>query len=817
METGKSELKSIPKDISVCFHCGSEVPAKPIQFDHHAFCCEGCTTVYSILKDNRLCAYYEVSNHPGINQSKPLFPEKFAYLDHADIQQSLLKFRSSEHSVVDLFIPQMHCSSCIWLLEQLHKMNSGILKSQVNFLEKNLQIHFDEKSLSLRSLVELLSRLGYEPVLHAGLADQRKQKNSNKNLFYRIGIAGFCFGNIMLLSFPDYLSISGDSLEGLKPVFQGLIILLSIPTFLIGGWPYLKGAWISLSQKKIQVDVPLALGMVVLFFRSLYDILANGDPGFMDTLAGLVFFLLAGKWFQQVSFDRLSFERDYRSYFPMAVNVVREGIESVKTLNQLNPGEVIVLRNGDLLPADALLVKGTAFMDYSFVTGESIPEEKHVGELLYAGGKHEGSPVEVQVLKKVEESYLTRLWNNEVFNKSKEKKFSTFSTKVSVYFTWAILIIALAGLGFWLGNDNTGKAINAFTAVLIIACPCALALSSPFTLGTALRYFAANKFYLKNAATIESLAACNSLVFDKTGTLTSPGETKLNYSGINLSEENKLQFAALFYASNHPLSKRIYKELNLNNILIPINDFAEIPGAGISGMVGENVLKAGKLSWVSEQNTNENAGHPDAEINATQVWISLNGKVLGSFYLHQEFRTGLASLVNSLKEKYTLFLISGDNAFDKGALGNIFGSVQNLFFKFSPHDKLSFVESLRNKGNKVCMVGDGLNDAGALKSADTGIALTENSVQFSPSSDAILESSALAKLPDFLKFSNNAMTVIKISFCISLTYNIAGLWFALQGTMSPLFAAILMPVSSVTVIAWTVGATHFMAKRRGLK
>ena len=322
----------------------------------------------------------------------------------------------------------------------------------------------------------------------------------------------------------------------------------SLPVVFYAGADYFISAYKGLRSKLLNIDVPIALGIAVLFIRSTVEIIFDLGSGFFDSLTGLVFFLLLGKFFQQKTYTFLSFERDYKSYFPIAVTKISSEIgEHPIQVYDIKKGDRLLIRNEELIPVDGILINGKARIDYSFVTGESETVSKQSGDKLFAGGKQTSGVIEMEAIKSVEQSYLTQLWSNDVFSKNKEDGFTTLTNKISKRFTIAVLSIAFIATTFWLFVDAS-KAMNVFTAVLIIACPCAIALSAPFTFGNLLRIFGKLKFYVKNASVIEQLAAINTIIFDKTGTITSNKKSTANYDGVALTLPKKHYLKTRFVA-----------------------------------------------------------------------------------------------------------------------------------------------------------------------------------------------------------------------------------------------------------------------------
>lgn len=784
-----------------CYHCGDDCLTETYILDDKHFCCHGCKSVYQLLSESQLCNYYTYNDHPGATRAR--IDRRFDYLSEPSIVSQLIDYTDQQVTMVTFYIPHIHCSSCLWLLEKLNKINPAVHYCRVDFLKKQLNIRFDHHRLNLQQLVELLYDIGYEPLIN--LQDVIKEQNAatKDHLVQKIAVASFCFGNVMLLSFPEYFGISAYE-QSFRQFFGWLNVLFSLPVVFYSGREYFVSAWQNLRRKSLNIDFPLALGIAVLFIRTVFEVITHTGAGFADTLCGLVFFLLVGKFVQKKTYHHISFERDYRSFFPVAVNTIVDEKEKPVPLSDLHTGHRILIRNNEIIPADAILLKGHALIDFSFVTGEAVPINKTWGEIIYAGGRQTGEAIELEVVKPVSQSYLTQLWNNEAFNRKQDNRMQTFNQKVSKYFTIVLLVIAIASLLFWLPT-NVNRGIAAFTAVLIVACPCALALSTPFTMSAALSIFDRNLFYLKNTAVVEQMAAINTIVMDKTGTITTSDNDHVQLNAQLSDTDRELVYNVCMH-SNHPLSRMICRYLGSHKRL-PVTDLTEVAGRGITASVNGYQVRIGREQHVSGYSRDTSAG--------TKVHVSVDGNYRGYFAFAHQYRDGLKN-ISSLEQDYKLYLLSGDQDHERFELILFFKTTDNLFFNQSPQDKLDFIGKLQQQGAKVMMIGDGLNDAGALKQSDLGIAITDNVNNFSPGSDAIMDGRSFGRLPAFLQFSKDTVRIIHASFLISLTYNFIGLSYAVTGKLSPLFAAILMPVSTVTIISFTSLATHFAAKKRHL-
>lgn len=792
----ENQIKASKNAIGLeCTHCGEDCTESAILDEKNIFCCHGCQQIFYLLKDNNLENYYKIASQSGISK-KNKEDKNYDYLDDEEIIAKLLDFHTGNKARVQFTLPDIHCSSCIWLLENIHKLDPGIQHSKVNFLEKKAYINFDTEKTSLKSIVLLLQKIGYHPELNFSKIAEPQKSIVNRSLILKIGVAGFAFGNIMLISFPEYLGFE----KAASSFYLGYInLFLALPVLFYSGFSYLESAWYNIKVGKLGIHVPVAIGMLTLFGRSAYEILNQIGEGYLDSFAGFVLFLLIGKWFQDYTFQSIAFDRNYKSYFPISVQKYVLGEWQNVSINTIKASDQIRVRNGEIIPCDGTLISDKAKIDYSFVTGESEIILVSQLEQIFAGGKQIGPTIDIKVTKPVDQSYLTQLWNEKVFKLEDESKSTIILNKVSAYFTITILIIAAITFLYWFFIDK-GIAFRSITAVLIVACPCALALSVPFILGNATRILAKLKFYVRNTTTLEKILDIDTYVFDKTGTITDSKLMQANYDGQPLSSKEMQLLYSLVSHSNHPLSQAICKFAQ-NASIINLDYFEESIGLGLIGKKGADNIKLGSISFILGKTEN---------FSEQTVLLEINHKVKGHFSFHNPIRQNIDKVLNKLSN-FNIELLSGDNEKEKARLQKILPNNTRYSFNQNPSDKLKHIQKLQDGGYNVMMIGDGLNDAGALQQSNVGIAIADEGNNFSPGCDVIISGSTFSNFIGYINYIKSLRYALYGAFVIAFMYNLIGLGFAVTGNLSPLVAAILMPTSSITIMIYGLGISKFLS------
>jgi Cu+-exporting ATPase len=808
-----------------CYHCGDTCREDTLRFDDKDFCCQGCKAVYGLLQESGLCDYYELTEQPGVKEEHDANTVRAELFDLPEVREKLVEYSEDGITRVKLHVPQMHCSSCIWLLENLQRVEPAIIRSRVRFTSKELSITYREDQLGLRQLVELLRRIGYAPLLSGtGRTSDQRGAGVPRVLYIKLGVAGFAFGNIMLFSFPEYLGADTSDPQ-LMTGFQFLNFLFSLPVLFFSSTGFFTSAWAGLRARTVNIDVPIALGIIALFARSVWDVTTGYGPGYFDSLAGLIFFLLLGRWYQAYTYEAMSFDRTLNDFLPLVVLRKRGAAEEPVSVGDLQQGDRIVVRDQELIPVDSMLLYGTGNIDNSFITGEQLPVRRKVGDTIRAGGRQRGAAIELEVLRPFQESHLKRLWEEHSGTSAAQRPaMPRMIDSVARRFTVAVILISVASGLYWAGRDMD-MVWPVVTAVLIVACPCALALSMPFAYGHTMRLLGRAGLFLRDSAVVERMAHIDAVVFDKTGTLTAREAYELRFEGAPLRPDELRRIHSLARNSTHPLSAVLAERLRPKNSaavtsapsslridhaedLLSVIEVHESPGQGIAGTVAGLSVRIGSAAFTEGVEAHREAGE-------AHVHIAIAGMHRGYFVMRKRARAGMAATVDGMRRFAEPWLLTGDATVDP--------EVQRAFrpaevhTACTPPDKADHVQHLQGLGHRVLMVGDGLNDAGALQQSDVGISVSETSAALTPASDAILDARHLQRLPAAVHLTRRARRIVIASLVISLTYNITGVSFAVAGKLTPLIAAILMPLSSVTVVGFVTIAIGIAAGQVGLR
>ncbi len=770
---------------TTCHHCGGQCAGSAPQKDGLHFCCQGCLSVYEILAQYDSCEYYELKPGSGV-RPPDVDTSKFNVLDTSPERSHIVEYEDDQIVRARFMLPTMHCASCVWLLERLHRFDSGILSSRVDLLRHTVVVECDRSQTSLANVALLLASLGYEPEIDRTDSVQRGNESSaRRTLYVRLGVAGFAAGNVMMIGLANYLAGKDGLDTTIKIIFDILSIGLSIPVLLYSAQPWLSSAVVSLRRGVVNLDVPVALGITTIFLRSCYEIVTGASEGFLDSFTGLVFFLLIGKLFQQKAFASIDFHRTMRSFFPLSTTKQFNGQQLPVHIDDIAIGDVIIVRNGEVIPADSILLHEPGVVDYAYVTGESTPVECAPGKILFAGGRVMGRSLTLSVVKPASTSYMASLWSRSDVH-TERREFGSTSDRFGLIFTIATISVAMIGGLVWL--PDVSMALTVATSVLIIACPCAFTLAAPIVYGTAMSNLGNSGIYLRTAAVIADLQRISTVVVDKTGTLTEP--TTVTFHGTPLTSELTSIISALAHQSTHPVSQAIARALPASDM--PVSDVRETAGVGVSGVCGDVAIAL--LADPAEHGASGFGG---------RTYVHVNDEVIGYFSLDHALRPVATSMINELRTGYDVRLLTGDSAPIADEVAQLF-SADSIEQGASPSQKVDYIVKQQQQGNNVLMIGDGLNDLAALSAANVSVAVSNNTSRIVPACDIVMDAQHVGSIASLLRYAQKLRGVVGVAFWFTMIYNLIGLALSLSGNLSPVVTAIMMPVSSLLVVTISV-------------
>lgn len=802
---------------ALCDHCGAVCSAGVVTRGELMFCCAGCRLVHELLADDAVCRVMDDATVAGERFTRLGIP-RFDALDDERFATRFIRYVGPHTTQCELSLPTIHCASCIWTLENLHRLDSAVVRSEVNFLHRTLSVTYRHDDLTFRQLVELCTRLGYEPDLRREQDSARERVSSMRSLIMKLGVAGFAFGNAMIFSAPDYLAAYHGDPRALTPELAALFavvrVALSVPVLVYSASEYFSASWMALRKRIISLDVPVAVGLIALFARSMWDIATGHGTGYLDSFTGLVFFLLTARLVQTKSFHALSFDRTYASFFPLSASIetADRGTRTVP-LSDVCVDDIVRVRHEEIIPADGILVDSHAHVDYSFVSGEAEISEVVNGAVLYAGGRVIGRDIRYRVTRTVSHGHLTQLWNASVFHRDKVRRAESISRTFALLFTIGVLLIACVSALMWW--PDASMAVSTAVAVLIVACPCALTLASPFTYGAAMTMLGRSSLYVRSAEVVADLSGIDTIVFDKTGTLTASAGQAVRFVGAPLNDDERQALCSVMSASVHPLSRAVVRYLcggsirGEGELRNDVSEYHEIPGKGITCTIRGRHVRIGSRSFVMNDSPgsewdDENVDGTDGSDAVSRIHVMIDGTVRGCFSVESVLRDGVREMIAELRKTYDVYVVSGDSDRQREMFRGLVAD-DHLLFHCQPHEKMRFIEQLQAEGRKVAMIGDGVNDAGALRQAECGIAVSDSTGSFTPASDAILSGSAVHGLARMLRIARYARRILVLAFAVSLVYNAIGITMACSGRLTPVFAAFFMPLSSWSVVGLSYG------------
>lgn len=822
-----------------CFHCSLPVPTSEevvaeIEDEPRKFCCTGCKSVCEAIYAAGLEGFYQRTFDGTPLAPPPELPKELALYDLDEVQEEFVD-SLGEVRDIHLMVEGIHCAACVWLIENSLQAMPGIEEARVNLSGRRLHVKWDNGRLKLSSIIQRMGQIGYAAVPYDPETAEGALKRENRHLLYRMAFAGFTMMNLLWISIALY---SGADKGEFRSMFHWVGFALATPTLIYSGYPFFKGAWSGIRNMRLGMDLPIAIGASISYLYSVYVTVSGSTVGavYFDTVVNFLFVILVGRYLEAIS-KRQAVASTQRllDLQPRVATLMNNGEEKIVPIRSVKPGERVLVKPGERIPVDGVVLEGSSVVDEAMLTGEPEPVAKYLDATVSAGTINGHGALEIRVGSLLKDTALGRIIRLVEEAQASKAPIQCVADRIVPWFVAATLGVALATFFWWLESDIE-KALMAATAVLIITCPCAFGLATPMSIAVASGLGARYGILVKNGEVLETLSSIDHMVFDKTGTLTEGAMTvtSINMAGSSwratrasgnhpvddaglLTLENEMSdsmrqllddLVALERYSEHPVASALLacgEAMGIDGRLQKISGFVNRPGLGVSAIVDGRKIAAGNSALMDLEGVTR---QPDFEREAEKLdhqgigslRCAVDGVELALIGIEDRIRDDAPSLVAALKnEGMQLTLLSGDRRHTAEAIAERLGGMQ-VIAEVLPEEKDRIIGELQSDNHRVAMVGDGVNDAPALVRADVGIALGSGTDVSIASADIVLMSSELEKVRLASALSRRTLRTIRQNIGISITYNLIMVPLAVAALVTPLVAAVSMPISSLLVI-----------------
>ena len=796
-----------------CNHCHLSFDEKiMIKENDLNFCCGGCQNVYHILKSENLDSFYEKLGNKTLSAPLHVSNDDLVKFDSENFLKNYTTITKDGFTQIDLILEGIHCAACVWLNEKILYDTKGIIEANINFTTNKARVVFNSEILKLSEIIKKIRSIGYNAYAYDSSVADKQASKAKQDYFVRIMVAVVCTMNIMMLSVAKYTGFFTGMSPEVKDMIHFAEFLLTTPVLFFSGFVFYKGAYFGIKNRMVNMDLLVSTGATMTYIYSLTILFGAKGESYFDSVSMIVTFVLVGKYLEVIGKKSAVDTLDkIKSTLPLeAIVISKDGKKETKALNMIRIGDIIELKIGEKVPVDGKIIFGNASFDESSLTGESIPVYKKVGDSLFSGTVILDSLIHFEVTKDFKNSTFSSIVTLLEDSLNSKPKIQTLANKLSRGFSLIILSIAFItflvwyylglDLGFYFeGTNQFERSFITAVSVVVIACPCALALATPMASLVGISELAKKSLLFKEAKYIETLANADIVVFDKTGTLT---KGELEVSNINLFKDDEKSLNLLYSlldSSNHPVSiavKKYIKEKYKVTQLV-LEDVKNIEAKGLSARYGKDEILGGNEALLKEFEVDLNI-----ELNSktTQYLFAINKKIIATFELKDELKDDAKELIDYLKsQNIESVMLTGDNSFVASDVANKLG-IENYRAALSPKDKADFINEQKNNGKIVVMVGDGVNDSVALSFSDVAIAMGNSADISMMVSDVVLLSSKLKSLKDAFIISKKTYKHIKQNLGFSLVYNAVTIPLAMAGLVIPLFAALSMSLSSLVVV-----------------
>lgn len=808
---------------ALCLHCGLPVPEyRKIRSVGNDFCCSGCETVYEIISGNNLSYYYTLQSaagNAGIPAAPPATEKELSWFDSPEFQELHVRFYKEEDKSlgsIELFLEGVHCPACVWLLERVPELLPGVRSVRVDLARSTAEVCYFPDEIGLSQLASGLTRFGYRPHPFRGRNHAELRRKAESALLSALGIAGACAGNVMLISICLYTGTFGTEDGDYQELFRWASLIISTPAVFWSGRIFYKRALAALRIKQVHLDVPISLGVLSAYAGSLINTIRGAGEIYFDSVCVILFLLLTSRFLQFRAQHKANEKAELLfTLLPSQVHVFENGIIRDCALEEIEVGQVLEVRGGETVPVDGIVLSGESLLDCSVLTGESVPIEVKKGNTLHAGMQNTTSPLLIEVRSTGEQTRIGRLAQLASDMQKSKPAVLHLVDRASKWFVSLVLILAV--MAFFIGlQSSLEEAFERLIALLIISCPCALGMATPLALSVALGNAARTGIHLRSTSAIEMISKCKTIVFDKTGTLTK-GKFEIHKWWGSLDVRSYVY--AIEKHSSHIIARSLVTLLKEQESDIQVENISEELGRGISGTANGHEVHIGSATYINGEGI-EISSEASSVIEycsregLTPIIVAIDLSIKAVIGLGDPLQEGTIELVESLRRAgYNMYLLSGDTKKVVNRTAGILGiEPQNSFGESSPEEKVEKIKDLEKNGPLI-LFGDGTNDAAALATATIGIAAHGGAETSFLIADGFLSRPDIRLIERLIKGSIDSMLVVRRGLLSSLFFNLAGCTLAVFGYVSPLVAALLMPISSLIVVILAFSQRSFLKVR----
>ncbi len=800
-----------------CVHCGLPVPPGR-RDDPEPFCCNGCAQAYRLLHDWGLDGYYALRERQGAPGAPARTSGRsFAAFDDPAFLERHARELPGGRRRIQLYLEGVHCAACVWVVESLPRAVEGLVEVRLNFATHLAEVDWDPAAVPLSAVARALDAIGYSPHPRQG-SGQAERQAEDRALLIKLGVASACAMNIMLIHGALYAGDAQGMSESFTQFFRWVSLVLSLPVMLFSAPAFFRGAWAGLRQRLPHMDLPVSLALLGAFAYSAVATVTGQGPVFFDSLTALVALLLGARYLQQRA-QRLAIERHEGLRRANLVEFARrlgaDGVAVEVPAETIAAGDRLEVRPGELIPVDGVVLDGRSTLDQAVLTGEPEPIPVSAGERVFAGATNLGAPLTVRahavgaatrvgaLLALVDEALAAR------------PPIVQLADRWSRIFVVAVLALAaLTGAWALLGEGLTATAaLERVVALLVVTCPCALGLATPVAMTVGLMRAARAGIFVKNPGAVERLPAIRRVLLDKTGTLTEGAARVVLWDGDATLAE---QVLALEAASIHPIAQAFRRSWDKPvRVVRPVDEVNETAGAGIEGRVDGRRLRVGRPGFVAIDAQAERRLAPALAAGLSPVLVEVDGALAGVAGIGDRLRADAAATVAELSRFAEVQILSGDHPAVVARVAASLGLPPAAAHGgLSPEAKRDRVAESTAGGWPTMMIGDGVNDAAALALGDVGVAVHGGTGASQVAADVLLTRAGLAPVLELFTGGRRLLGVVRRNLIFSLVYNLCGASLAFLGLVGPLGAALLMPMSSLTVILSSMVGPSFRAPRR---